>query len=391
MDAKLLHSTKFFIALIPVLLSGCLFSSKNGTLATAVVNNERYLYVASGACYSPAAGAQNGNRLITRYKLDTGESEIFYDFNSDGSYDLPGGMVDLGDKVMVAINPYDNSTSNSKQIVFINKSSKAKSMFYQDANYLPAGTANTLRTIKRSSFDGNVYVSKSGGVEKIDFTSYFKLPNYSGTLSTPYFSGATTAMGSTTCLGVGAATASSLVYDMVETSSGKWIVSHAVSAQNKIAVLNKIGVNASTDCYSTQQGVPIVPTSPPTVAAAASTNIPTGLVLHSVSSKLLVAMSGTTSTNNSVIAYSYSDSTGVLSSPTVGFYGIGQLYQPTAMVEDTETGEVYVASYGQLSSGALGFIRKFKVDSTTGAMTDSGMFAQSPIATKCVSSMFVGE
>lgn len=378
--------------LLSVLSTGCLFGSKEeaaATAATATAEAGTYLYVASGTCFSPAAGFQNGNRIITRYDLSTGDGEVFYDFNSDGSYDQPSGMVDLGDSILVSVNPYDNSTGNTKQVIKINKTTKTKSTFYQDATYLPAGAANTVRALRRSTYDGHIYVSRSAGVEKVDFTSYFKLPNYSGTLSVPYLNGATTAMGSTSCLGV-TAVANTLVYDMVETASGRWIVSHAVSTHNKIAVVKQPGGNLAVDCTDTQQGLPIVATNPPTVGAAATTNIPTALVLHS-GGKLLAAMSGTAATSNSIISFDYNDTTGLISGQTVGYYGVGQLFQPTAMVEDPATGNVYVASYGQLASGALGFIRKFTVDSSTGAMTDAGGFANSPIATKCVSSMFIGQ
>ena len=353
-----------------------------------------YLYVASGICYSPAVGAQSGNRIITRYNLKTGLAETFYDFNADGSYDQPGGMVDLGGSILVASNPFDNSTTNIKQIISINKTSKDKNVFYQDATYLPAGAANTVRGFIRSPLDGNLYLSTSATIQKIDYLSKFKLPNYSGIFANGFFNGAAAGMGATTCLGVSAAN-TTLMNNFLITSSGKAIITHSSSLQNKFAVAPSLGVNLATDlggnCLSSFQGVSINALAVPTIGAAAPANIPNAVIQHSVSGKVLVAFSGTASNSNSVVAYNYVDSTGVLSNPAVSYFNVGNLFQPTSMFEDSATGDVYVASYGQLASGAAGFIRKFSVDPVTGAMTDGGMFAQSPIATKCVSSMFIGQ
>lgn len=383
----------FTAVAIPVLSTGCLFGPKDGGTTASSSATPRYLYVASGACFSPAA-TQSGNRVITKYNLSNGAAETFYDFNADGSYDLPGGMVDLGGSILVAVNPYDNSATNIKQIISIDKTTKAKNVFYQDATYLPAGAANTVRALARSPVDGNIYVSRSAQVEKIDFGTKFKLPNFSGTFANAFYNGIATGMGAVACLGV-TATASTVIHSIVITPTGKAIMSHSVLAQNKIAVAPAVGVDTTGGCTSTAIGVPINVGATPTVGtAAASTGTPTALIRHSVSGKVLVAMSGlaANANYNSVVAYTYNDTTGVLTTPpTVGYYNTGNLFQPTAMVEDTDTGEVYVASFGQLASGAMGFIRKFSVNASTGAMTDAGMFAQSPLNTKCVSSMFIGQ
>jgi len=382
-----------FIALFPLCLTGCLFSSEVPTSVTATISNS-YLYVASGICNSPAVGAQNGNRYITKFNLSTGASQVFYDFNADGSYDQPGGMIDLGNSILVADNPYDNSAVNGKTIVNINKTTLEKTIWFQDANNLPAGAANTVRGIFRSPYDGDVYISTSTTIQKIDFQSLFKIPNYSGVFANGYFASALTAMGATSCNGV-TAVATTLFPNFWITPSGKAIIAHGVGAQNKFSVAPAGGVNNVTDtggnCLSSVQGMPVNAVNPPTLAAAAVNNIPNTLILHQASGKLLVGITGTAASGNLVVSYTYNDSTGAVSTPTLAYYNTANLYQPTAMVEDPSTGNVYVASYGQLASGAEGFIRKFTVNPSTGVMTDAGMFAQSPIYTKCISGMFIGQ
>ena len=383
------------ISVIPLITSGCMFTSKaSAPAAVAASSPPSYLYVTSGMCNTPAVGAQNGNRLITKFNLADGTSQNFYDFNADGSYDEPGGTIDLGNAVLVADNPFDNSLVNTKQIVSIDKTTKAKTIFYQDSTYLPAGAANTVRGMFRSPVDGDIYISTSTAIQKVDFVSRFKLPNYSGVLADGFFHSAATAMGAIACNGV-TAVATTLLNNFWITATGKAIVTHGVAAQNKFSVAPANGVNLTTDaggtCLSSIQGVPLNAVNPPTIAAAAVNNIPNTVILHAGSGKILVGISAVAANGNSMLAYNYSDVTGVANAPVIAYYNVGNLFQPTAMVEDPATGNVYVASYGQLASGAEGFIRKFSVNSGTGVMTDAGMFAQSPITTKCVSSMFIGQ
>ena len=61
------------------------------------------------------------------------------------------------------------------------------------------------------------------------------------------------------------------------------------------------------------------------------------------------------------------------------------------MVEDTSTGNVFVANFGLNTNTSMGNIRQYSVNSANGEFTDLGIYVPEILYARCVSSMFIGK
>ena len=389
------------ILAISLSTTGCLFSKAQLAAlaaATTTTSSDRFLYVASGACYTPGS-TQAGSNTITRFNLSktNPQPEVIYDFNADNLGEIPGGITDLGDSMLVAVQAVEPSPGvvQDKLLYKINKTTHIKTIIYNNSTTFPNAVADPLRAAFVSAIDGSIMVAKSIGVEKLNASTMARLANYSGNTTNPF--------GNVVSGACGLTAAASLINSMFETASGKVIMTHAgATPNNKVLVMPSTGINASTDCTQSIQPAATANANVPYVAGG----LPTAAIVHSKSGKLLVATSAASATSaaNGVLIYNYNDTTGAITSPaavypatpgktatTVAYFDPTNLYQPTAMVEDTATGNVFVANFGLNTNTSMGNIRQYSVDSVNSEFTDLGIYVPENLYSRCVSSMFVGK
>jgi hypothetical protein len=369
-------NTKVMLNILLVVGLGFINSCAKEPEEVLVAANTRFLYVASGVCYSGGnttfTNATSSN-LIYRLGLNSGaiDATIADYFSSPSNPgDSPAGMVD-GDGNYLYVLIENTTTASLRRIEKVEKKSNgSRSIFSNNAAALNAQVRNLFKLP-----NGDFAVSKSTAIE------YFTASNVR--LGTPYISATSGAC----------ATSTTLISKVLTLPNGKFIFLHAGAGQNRIGIFAATG---GTTCLAAQ-------------AAPTANAFPTAAIYDAVNAKLIVAYAGNAAGAtdvNSIYVYSIDEATNAITSPEKiydaslypGSYSY-LLYGISEMAYDPTTGSIFIATTTSTASTVANYaIEKFRynpsqigVDNTQVLVrSGSAPFLQYGNDTKCISKMFIG-
>lgn len=383
--------TKYFLVIsFMMALSACQpeAQEKDSTESPSTAQQTRYLYVASGACYSGT-----GN---TTYTTATASNIIFRINLQTGAYE--GRIADLTKATEapgtspVSISDYDSTRlmallehTGQRRIELIEKkiSGERQSFYSNTSATAPIGILQSVAKYLITVPDGFL-VSRTTAIEKMDLGKNRRAGN--GTNAWVNLPGGA-------CAGTTVNITSLLTYPTTTTTSGYNIIyTHSLNASsatsNRVGVISgDIGWNGTSGCLDDQS----------TVAATA---YPTSSVYMSAFKRLAVSYAGTNvALQNSIHTYAVDDAaTSNIISDTVNSYeNPGVIYGASAMVWDEVNGYLYVATGGSVTNnfttGNVPYnIEKFSYDPTTKKFSraNNTTFYPGNLETRCISSMFIG-
>lgn len=367
MGAKKLF--KIVVGLGVLLTNGCAKEPEE----SSSTSDSRYLYVASGACYSgtnTTFSATTSSNLVYRLRLsDGGVDTIIADYLASPSNagDSPASIVDGDSNYIYAL--VENATAGLRRIEKIEKKSNGtRSIFTNNSTALSAVLRNLIKLP-----NGDFAVSKSSGIE------YLTSANVR--LGNPYISPTVAPCGSS----------NTLISKVLTLSNGKFVFLHAAAAQNRFGIFATTG---GTTCAAAQ-------------AAPTANAYPTAAFYDATNAKLFVAYAGNAATTdlNSIYMYSIDESTNAISDATKvydaslypGTYSF-LLYGISEMAYDSSTNSVYVATATTTATTVVNYaIEKLTYDPTqigvdaTKILVRSGTtpFYEYGNDTKCISKMFI--
>ncbi|KYG67036.1 hypothetical protein AZI86_08455 [Bdellovibrio bacteriovorus] len=353
-------------------------SCQQPVVDNAALTAHKFLYVASGQCYSgngiTTFSNTTSSNLIFTINTETGvRDRIIADFSASpaSAGDTPSSIVDWDqDNLLVYVR-----VGTTARLETLPKKGGTRNSF-GTTPALSTFITTAPKSIQKSS-DGGALLVRTGFIEKV---------TASGVRSgTPFVNNA---------LGATCGTANALLTDVVVSATGRVITANgAASPNNRLISVPAAGANGS--CAAA-------------MAAPITTTYPVAMVFDKANSKLIVAYAGsaTTVNVNSIYAYNFDESTGVISNaqkiydlsdyPTTYNY---LLYGISAMTLDAETNTLYVATAISTATTVVNYaIEKFSYNAaaigTNNAtvLTKSGSlpFYNYGIDTKCISSMVVG-
>lgn len=374
---------KFLLISSFIILSNC--QKKDEPSATIQSSSPtRYLYVASGSCYSggnTTFSNLTSSNVVYRINLTTGAKDmVLADYNSNPAVigDSPVGLIEADkDSLYVAV---ENTTNvGSRRIEKLTKQSySSRSTFSNDTSALSA----QLRAITPVS-GGNMLVSKSSAIEFLT-SSGIRVPK--GTL--PYVNAP-----ASPC-----ATSTTLMSKVLTLSNGFIVYLHAAASQNRFGFVKPSGYAAAGDCTVAQ-------------TAPNANSFPVAAAYDHVNSKLLIAYSGTAITTDINSIYSY-DLTETSTSVTVGtankiydaslYPGTHSflLYGVSEMVLDPADSKLYISTAINTATTVVNYnIEKLSYDpSQLGVDNTKVLTKDSPKPfysygsdTKCISKMIIAE
>ena len=319
-------------------------------VTSKILNNpaSRYLYVASGACFGGGVALATGSGTIAKINLENGATTLLKDYRTPSSSDQPAGLASYNSAQLLTI--IENTAG--RRIEFVSKFGSGSSPFFTNAVAL----ASVTRSLSLLS-DGGMLVADTVSVEKFSSSG--------GRVSAPFISAP-----AAPC-----ATSTTQVMNTAETSVGKLLMVHAAATpNNKTNLISATGYVVAGDCLASITGF-------------ATTALPTAALHHS-SGKLLIAYGSTTLTSNAIYAYDINLTANTITNPVAAFTNTAVVNGPTAMIEDTATGKVYVA----MGTSSFNTIEQFTFNSTTKLLSrdTTTPFAPNSIYTRCVSGMAVG-
>jgi hypothetical protein len=339
-------------------------------------NSARYLYVATGVCYSgnnTTFSNTTASNQIYRLDLSTGQREsVIADYFASpaNAGDSPVAIKSIDSEYLYVL--VENATTVTLRRIekVEKKAAGARTTFSNNTTALSAA----LRSLVLLS-NGDVLASKNTAIE------YLTAAN--ARVGAPFISAS-----AAPC-----ATSTTLIPKTLTLTNGKIVFLHAATGQNRIGIFNTSG---GTTCAVNQ-------------AAPNANAFPTTALYDSANSKLMVAYSGnaTTTDLNSIYVYSVNESTGALTSPqkiydaslypaTYSFL----LYGVSAMALDATTSEIYVATAINNATTVVNYsIEKFTYDpaqlgvDNTKVLTRSGSTPFYPYDndTRCISSLEVSD
>lgn len=339
-----------------LVLSGCPLKQEEAEaiLAAASQAAPRYLYVASGACYSGGVAASAASNTIAKYELKTGKLEgVIADYNTFAIGDSPVGLAPYGLSLLVAV---ENTGGRRIDRLARNGSSLA--------THLVNSTAlnGALRDIKLAS-DGSLFVSKSTAIEKFSTGKARLTQGANAFIQAPAGNCATSA---------------TLNTSVNILSNGKILYTHAAATPNNmIGIIAANGYAAAGDCLSATK-----------VQGPTTTALPTASLVHP-SGSLLVAYASTTLGSNSITAYDLDISANTITNATAAYTNTGVINGVSAMTVDSQTGDVFVAN----AAAAFNTIERFTFDQGTKTLTRVGTqpYIDQSVYTRCISSMLISE
>ena len=339
------------VTLVP-LLSSCGEESSAPFNDAALGNyNAKSLYVVSGSCYGGGVTVSTGPaNTIAKFNLTTGQFEkVIIDYNQLAPGDSP-----------IAIYDYDTT---SMLVLVENTGGRRFDLVKKDGSGATSYLVNTtaLSGVMRGFTllnDLSILVSKSTAVEKFNSGKARVMNGANPFVNAP---------------GGSCATSTTLISSITTHSNGKIVYTHAAATpNNKIGVVASNGYSVVGDCLSGTAG--------PTTTA-----LPTKAIFHS-SGKLLVAYGSTTLTSNFIYSYDFNATTGALSNATAVYSDNGAIVNgPSTMVEDPDTGDVFVAN----ATSTYNTIEKFNFVSNSLVRASGATFIPYSAYTRCVSDMKV--
>lgn len=330
-------------------LNGC-GSGASSPLNNSVygVNSAKRLYIVSGSCYGGGVTVSVGPaQTVAKFNLGTGLLEkVVIDYNSVAPGDSPVSIYEYdANNILVLV-----ENTGGRRIDLVRKDGSGYSTYLTNATALSA----ILRSMVMLS-DFSLLVSKSSAIEKFNAAKSRVTVG-----ANPYVNAPAGAC----------ATSTTLISSVNVHSSGKIVMTHAAATpNNKIASISAAGYAAGGDCLSG-------------VAGPATTALPTQALFHS-SGKLLVSFGSTTLGSNFIYSYDFNGTSGVISNPLVSYNNSSIVNGPSKMVEDTETGDVYVANV----TSTFNTVEKFTYSSGVLTRVNGNTFIPSGIYTRCIADM----
>lgn len=314
--------------------------------------SNRYLYVASGACYAGGAAVSAGNATIAKFDLETGAyAGTVFDYNKLGNGDQPAAIANFDDsKILVAV-----ENTAGRRIDLISRDGSSFTTYISNATAL----SGILRHITVLS-DFSLLITKATAIEKFTVARTRVTQGVAAFINAPAAPCATstTAMTSTAVLPGGA-----IVYTHA-----------AATPNNRFAVISSTGYAAPANCLASQ-------------AAPTTTALPTGSLYDAATGKLLVSFGSTATASNFVYSYNVNPTTGAVSGATAAWTDNAVILGPSSMLQDPETGAIFIAN----GSSAHNNIHKFNLASDgTLVKTAAAPFIATNVFTRCISSMEIG-
>lgn len=369
-----------FISILAVcialeLISGCAKKPVPDGESTLSASTGRYLYVASGRCYSgnnTTFTNTTSSNLIYRLNLDNGLLDsVLSDYYASpaNTGDSPASIVD-GDANYFYALVENTTTATLRRIEKIEKKSYGSRTTF--SNNITALSA-PLRSLLRLG-NGDFAISKSSAIEY--------LTSSNARLGAPYINATAAPCNTST----------TLISKVLNLSNGKFVFLHSAASQNRFGIFAATG---GTTCAAAQ-------------SAPNANAYPSATFYDQANQKLFVAYAGNASTTdlNSIYVYSIDESTNAISSPQkiydASLYPATYsylLYGVSEMAFDSEENVVYISTAISNATTAVNYsIEKFTYDPTqigvdnTKVLTRIGNtpFYDFGNDTKCISGMFVG-
>ncbi len=355
------------------------------TVATSTEASSRYLYLATGSCYSgngltTFTNATSTNKVY-RINLSTGlqqEAKIAdYTDSKSQAGDTPVGMASAdANNIYVLV---QNATAGLKRV---DKIPKENDPFRtQVSNNATVFSANARFLAKTGN--GDLLISKTSAIERLSGADFSRIPSGAN----PYVSAPAAPCATSTTLITSAGTLSNeMIY-----------FTHAAASQNRVGFVKASGYSIAGDCPVAQAA--------PNVAA-----FPTATAYDKTNEILLVAYgSSTTGTAdlNSIYAYKLNvtaSSVSIASSNKIydftlypATYGF-QLFGISAMALDTSTNQLYVSTAISTAATVAGYrVEKLSYDPAKVGVANTTVLTR-PIPsyflshgadTKCISQMMI--
>lgn len=348
----------------------------------------RYLYVASGACYSGTGNTTytgtTAANVVFRLNLSTGQYEgRIADFTaaSEAPGTTPVSIIDYSETHMLALLQH----ASLRRIELIEKTLNGERQVYYNntSNAAPHGALQSNAATMAKVPEG-LLISRTTAIEKID-TGKTRI---AGTGTNAWVQGPGGAC-STSAVNINSLT---IIPTTANTSGYNIFYTHSQNASsatnNRVGVINgDTGWNGTAGCLDDQ-------------ATVGATAYPTASAYMRDFGRLVVAYAGTNVANqNSLYTYAVDEAatSNIISDATEGFEDPAVMYGASAMVYDDQEGYLYVAVGGSiaanLTTGNVPYrIEKFSYNPATKAFTrvGSSSFYAGNIETRCVSSMFIG-
>lgn len=348
----------------------------------------RYLYVASGLCYSGTGnttytGATASN-VIFKVNLNTGTYEgRVADFTkaTEATGTTPVSITNYSSTHMMVLLEH----SGQRRIELIEKKlDGARQTFYNNTSTTaPIGALQSAAKFIMTVVDGFL-ISRTTAIEKLDAGKGRQIGTGTNAwVQSPGGACSTSAVNIT----------SLLTYPTTTNASGYNIVyTHSQNASsatnNRIGVINgATGWNGSSGCLDDQS----------TVGATA---YPTASAYMSAFKRFVVSYAGTNAAlQNSLHTYAIDDmaTSNIISDPVNGYENPSAVYGASAMTYDEVQGYLYVATGGAVTTnfttGNVPYnIEKFSFNPADKTFTRVGSttFYQGNMETRCISAMFVG-
>lgn len=294
-------------------------------LAGIIDGGGRYLYVASGACYSggnTTFSNTTSSNLVYRINLSTGNRDAIvadYLASPSNTGDSPVGLANIDtDNLYVLV---ENTTTTSlRRIEKVQKRNLgSRSVFSNNTTALAAQVRNLLKLN-----NGDLLATRTSAVEYIN-TSNVRI-------GAPYINPSAAPCASSNTL---------ITKSISIGAYGRFLFLHAGAAQSRFGIM---APNGGTACMTS--GVQ---------AAPAATAFPVAAVFDAANSKIIVAYAGNAATAdlNSIYVYPYSETVSTVSIGTgVKIYDASSypatypylLYGISEMTYDADNSTLYVAT-----------------------------------------------
>jgi hypothetical protein len=379
--SKFLRSAFLLGALISI--TSCLKNPIQESIVTST--STRYLYVASGLCYSGAGNTTFSNitasNSVYRIDLNTGLKDIeLADYNSSPSQfgDTPVGLasIDVNNLYVLIEN---TTTVGARRIEKIEKKVNASRTLFSNNTTAMSAVLRDLHGLP----NGDLLISKSTAVEKITANNSRITKGANPFISAP----------AGTC-----ATSTTLMSKVLTLNNGYIAFSHAAASQNRIGFVKAEGYASVGDCDPAQ-------------AAPNVNSYPVALAYDPETTTLLVAYSGnTTNTDiNSIYAYTLTEtSASVTISATNKIYDANSygtdhnylLYGISSLAYDSTEKKLYVATAINTSTTVANYsIEKLSFDASKLGTDNVNVLKKDTTLsfyaygsdTKCISDMIISD
>lgn len=353
MVTRILSAALFLFVSFGIGLSACDSSSDSASSSdnSAAAYTGEYIYVSSGTSF-PGTGltASAAVNVISRFKATDGSFDrIVRDYSANAA-DTPTDIAHYDDDhILVAV---ENAASRRLEIV----AKDGSSVTTWATN---AALTQALGAMARTP-DGGVLVAKgtaspNGTVEKFNSSAARVTSGANPFVNAP---AGTCATSTTRFSGIA-----------VGPSDSIFLAHAAASTNNQIDIISSNGYSVGGDCLGGIDG----PTA---------NHIPTRILYHSVSGKMLVAYGNNTGPVHQI--YQYTVTSNSIGSAAVAFNNTSVVQGPSAMAQDSD-GNVYIAS----GVSTFNTIEKFTFDGTTLTRVGTSPLIGPSIFTRSISGLLV--